>query len=313
MAKHYDLISIGAGSGGLSAAEMGAKHGAKCAVIEKSKVGGTCVNVGCVPKKVMWYGASIAHALEDASGYGFDITRNNFDWKKLVEGRQKYIKGINDWYGTYLKDSDIDMIQGHARFVDKNTLEVNGEQFTADHIVIAPGGTPVVPDTPGAEHGITSDGFFELDHLPKRVAVVGAGYIAVELAGLLNALGSEVSLLIRREHVLDNFDAMLRETLMEEMIDHGINILTNTSLTEITKESDGTLTLHHADQKLTGFDCLIWATGRRPLTDDLNLEAAGLDTDDKGFIQVDQYENTIMPGIYAIGDVTGKAALTPVA
>ena len=313
MPKHYDLISIGAGSGGLSAAEMGAKHGAKCAVIEKNKVGGTCVNVGCVPKKVMWYGASIAHALEDASGYGFDITKNGFDWNKLCEGRENYIKGINDWYGTYLKDSDIDMIQGHARFVNKNTLEVNGEQYTADHIVIAPGGVPVVPDTPGIEHAITSDGFFELDHLPKRVAVVGAGYIAVELAGLLNALGSEVSLLIRREHVLAHFDAMLRETLMEEMLEHGVNILTNTSITEIKKESDGTLTLHHADQKLTGFDCLICATGRRPLTEELNLEAAGLKTDARGFITSDEFENTDVSGIYAIGDVTGKAALTPVA
>ncbi|MDH5435963.1 MAG: glutathione-disulfide reductase [Gammaproteobacteria bacterium] len=313
MAKHYDLISIGAGSGGLSAAEMGAKHGAKCAVIEKNKLGGTCVNVGCVPKKIMWYGASIAHALEDASGYGFDITKNNFDWKKLCAGREKYINGINDWYGTFLKDSDIDEIHGHARFINQNTLEVDGEQYTADHIVIAPGGTPIVPDITGAEHGITSDGFFALDYLPKRVAVVGAGYIAVELAGLLNALGSEVSLLIRREHLLANFDAMLRETLMEEMLEHGVNILTNTSLNKVVKESDGSLTLHHADQQLTGFDCLIWATGRRPLTDDLNLEAAGLDTSDQGFIQVDHFENTIMPGIYAIGDVTGKAALTPVA
>lgn len=313
MPKHYDLISIGAGSGGLSAAELGAKHGAKCAVIEENKLGGTCVNVGCVPKKIMWYGASIAHTLEDASGYGFDVTKNNFDWKQLCEGRENYIKGINDWYHTFLTDSDIDEIQGHARFINQNTLEVNGEHYTADHIVIAPGGTPIVPDIPGAEHGITSDGFFALDHLPKRVAVVGAGYIAVELAGLLNALGSEVSLLIRREHVLANFDAMLRETLMEEMLEHGVNILTNTALTNIEKESDGSLTLHHADQKLTGFDCLIWATGRRPLTDDLNLQAAGLDTNERGFIPVDQFENTIIPNIYAVGDVTGKAALTPVA
>ena len=187
MSKHYDLISIGGGSGGLSAAERAATYGAKTAVIEKGLMGGTCVNVGCVPKKVMWYAGMLSHALDDAKGYGFDVKRGGLDWQKLVDGRQAYIKGINDWYHTYLADSKIDEISGAARFIDAKTLEVNGEQYTADHIVIAPGTTPVVPDIPGAELGMTSDGFFALTEQPKRIAVVGSGYIAVEIAGLLRA------------------------------------------------------------------------------------------------------------------------------
>jgi len=230
MTKHYDLISIGGGSGGLSAAERGAVYGAKCAVIESDRMGGTCVNVGCVPKKVMWYGAEIAHALKNAPSYGFDINVYGFKWARLVKAREAYIKGINDWYGNYLTDSNIDTISGMARFVDAKTLEVNGEHYSADHIVIAPGGVPSMPDTPGAELGITSDGFFALTEQSKRVAVVGAGYIAVELAGVLNALGSDVDLLLRRQHFLAEFDSMLRDTLMEEMVKDGVNVMPNISM-----------------------------------------------------------------------------------
>ncbi|HEY0634811.1 MAG TPA: FAD-dependent oxidoreductase, partial [Gammaproteobacteria bacterium] len=182
MSKHYDLLAIGGGSGGLSAAERAAMYGKKAAVIELGKMGGTCVNVGCVPKKVMWNAASVAHALRDARGYGFDVLINDFSWADLVAGRESYIQGINDWYHTYLQDSNIDEISGRARFVDAHTLEVNGERYSADHIVISPGGVPLIPNVPGAEHGITSDGFFALKSQPRRVAIVGAGYIAVELA-----------------------------------------------------------------------------------------------------------------------------------
>jgi glutathione reductase (NADPH) len=227
MTKHYDLIAIGGGSGGLSVAERAAQYGAKCAVVEADKMGGTCVNVGCVPKKVMWYGAEVAQTLQNSGSYGFDVEVKGFDWARLVAAREGYIKGITDWYGNYLTDSNIDNIKGFASFVDAKTLEINGDLYTADHIVIATGGVPVVPDTPGAELGITSDGFFALTKQPKRVAVVGAGYIAVELAGVLNTLGSDVSLLLRREHFLASFDAMLRDSLMEEMLNDGSTMVSN--------------------------------------------------------------------------------------
>ena len=314
MSKHYDLLAIGAGSGGLSAAERAAMHGKTAAVIESGRLGGTCVNVGCVPKKVMWNAAGIAHTLRDAQGYGFDVMVNNFDWQHLVRGRDQYIQGINDWYQSYLKDSEIEVIHGTARFVDAHTLEVDGEQYTADHIVISPGGVPMLPAIPGAEHGMTSDGFFALQEQPKRVAIVGAGYIAVELAGLLRALGCEVDLLLRGQHFLSSFDAMLRESLMEEMVNDGVNILPNISINEVERDDKGLLTLHaQGGHELTGFDCLIWAIGRAPNTADLNLQAAGLATDERGYIPTDAYQNTSVPGVYAVGDVTGRAQLTPVA
>jgi glutathione reductase (NADPH) len=314
MSKHYDLLAIGGGSGGLSAAERAATYGKRCAVVEMAKVGGTCVNVGCVPKKVMWFAAGLAHSIDDARGYGFDVTNNGLDWGQLVAGREAYINGITQWYGNYLQDSGIDYISGTARFVDPHTVEVNGEHYTADHIVIAPGGAPTIPPIEGAEHGIDSNGFFALREQPKRVAVVGAGYIAIELAGLLRALGSEVTLLLRGHHFLREFDAMLRETLMEEMVNNGVNILSNINLASIQRQDDGTLTLHTGQgHELVNFDALIWAIGRHPLTEPLNLAAAGLTTDANGFIPTDEYQNTATAGIYAVGDVTGRAPLTPVA
>ena len=314
MSKHYDLIAIGGGSGGLSVAERAARYGARCAVVEKGPLGGTCVNVGCVPKKVMWFGASIAHTLENAGGYGFALGEYSFDWAELKRARDNYVHGINDWYHTYLSDSNIDELVGTARFVDAGTIEVAGDQYTADHIVIAPGGSPMVPDTEGASLGITSDGFFELENLPRRVAVVGSGYIAVELAGMLNALGSDVTMLLRREHLLRNFDAMLRENLMEEMLGDGIDILARTQVKHILREDDGSLCIECENgQRLEGFDELIWAIGRYPLSGELKLEAAGVACDSQGYIPTDKYQHTNVDGVYAIGDVTGRAQLTPVA
>ena len=311
---HYDLIAIGAGSGGLSVAERAAAYGRRCAVIEKGRLGGTCVNLGCVPKKVMWFAANLGHAIEDAAGYGFDIERRGFDWARLKAARDAYVAGINGWYRNYLADSDIDLIEGTARFVDARTLDVNGRRVTADHICIAVGGRPQVPEVPGAELGITSDGFFELEQQPRRVAIVGAGYIAVELAGVLDALGSDVTLVLRGEHLLRRFDPMLREVLAEEMLADGISLLAGTQVTAVSRRDDDTLCLSLDNgQHLDGLDCLIWATGRVPLTDGLNLEAAGIETDADGYIPTDEFENTRVPGIYAVGDVNGKAALTPVA
>ena len=314
MSEHYDLIAIGAGSGGLSVAERAARYGARCAVVEAGPLGGTCVNVGCVPKKVMWFAASLAHMLHDLPGYGFGRCEPGFDWAKLRAARDAYVHGINDWYHTYLSDSNIDEIPGTAVFVDAHTLEVNGQRYSADHIVVAVGGAPTVPDIPGAEHGITSDGFFELEALPRRVAVVGSGYIAVELAGVLNALGSDVTMLLRREHLLRSFDAMLRETLMEEMLSDGIDILARTQVKEVVREADGSLCIVCENgQRLEGFDQLVWAIGRHPLTACLNLASTGVELDDQGYIPTDEFQNTCVEGLYAVGDVTGRAQLTPVA
>lgn len=315
MTKQYDLIAIGAGSGGLSVAERAARHGAKCAVIEAGKLGGTCVNLGCVPKKVMWYGADIAHTLRDARDYGFDIELKGFSWETLKKQRDDYVAGINSWYHTYLQDSDIDEITGYARFIDNHTLEVEGERFKADHIVIASGSSPVVPSIPGAELGITSDGFFALERLPQRIAIVGSGYIAVEIAGLLNALGTDVTMLLRGEQLLRPFDAMLRECLMEEMISAGINIVTSSRISEVIRADDGDVDLVCAEtgQSLGRYGQLLWAIGRAPASAGLDLENARIATDSEGNIPTDAFQNTNIPHIHAVGDVTGCAQLTPVA
>jgi glutathione reductase (NADPH) len=310
---HYDLIAIGAGSGGLSVVERAAAHGARCALIESGRIGGTCVNRGCVPKKVMWYGANLAHQIAYAQAYGFKLTREGFAWELLKEKRETYIRGINDWYHTYLADSEIDEICGRARFVDRHTVEVAGERYRADHIAIAVGGAPMVPALPGAQLGITSDGFFALDACPRRVALVGGGYIAVELAGMLNALGAEVNLMLAREPLLRNFDSMLRDTLMESMLSDGINIDPHSGAVQLLGENDRITLITDQGARLSDLDEVIWAIGRAPLTAGLGLDAAGVETDEHGFITTDDYQNTNVEGIYAIGDVTGRHPLTPVA
>jgi glutathione reductase (NADPH) len=314
MSKQYDLIAIGGGSGGLSVAERATEYGARCAVIEKGLIGGTCVNVGCVPKKVMWYASDMAYTLKNAADYGFDISSNGFHWQKLIKGRQGYISGINDWYHDYLKENKIDEITGSASFVDANTLDVNGETYSAPHIVIAPGSTPIIPEIPGGDIGISSDGFFALHEQPRKVAIVGSGYIAVEFAGVLNALGSEVTLLVRGHHVLSHFDSLLREILMKELLSCGINVITNTSVESVTKTNGNDIHLScNNNQHYDGFETLVWAIGRKPNIEGLNLDVTGVELADRGNIKVDDYQNTNVPGIYALGDVTGKVPLTPVA
>lgn len=313
MTTHFDLIAIGGGSGGLSVVNRAASYGARCAVVEFDRLGGTCVNRGCVPKKVMWYGASMAHWLKDAKGYGFDIEQKGFNWSELVEKREKYINGINTWYDSYLSEPKVDVLRGEARFTGEKTIEVAGVKYSADHIVIAPGGEPVVPDLPGAELGISSDGFFELKEQPKKVAVIGAGYIAVELAGMLAGLGSEVTQVIRKKHFLRGFDPILFNTLMSEMDLGGVNIVTETPIKALEKNNNSIDILTYDDKKIEGFDCVIWAVGRQPLTERLNLQAAGVLADSRGYIPTDIWEATNVNGIYAIGDVNDKAQLTPVA
>ena len=309
----YDLIVIGGGSGGFAAAVCAASHGARCALIEKNKLGGTCVNRGCVPKKVMWNGAALANSLRDASSYGFDITVSGFDWSSLVTARNAYQSRLNKVYRKRLEDMAVDEITGRARFIDRRTIDVDGRRLKAPHIIVATGGSPNILDIPGAESGITSDGFFELRKQPQRVAIVGAGYIAVELASTLHALGSSVSIMMRHEQFLGRFDAMLREMLMEQMLDDGINLMAGTEVVALERNGHG-ITVRCTDgQELAGFDTVIWAIGRSPNTASLDLGAAGVGVDRQGFILTDDYQNSNVDGIYAVGDVTGRAALTPIA
>ncbi|AGI35854.1 TPA: glutathione-disulfide reductase [Mannheimia haemolytica] len=320
MAKHYDYIAIGGGSGGIASINRAASYGQKCAIIEAKHLGGTCVNVGCVPKKVMFYGAQVAEAINHyAPDYGFDITVNNFDYAKLVESRQAYIGRIHTSYGNVLAKNNVDVLNGFARFKDAKTLEVSYadgsvEEVTADHILIATGGRPTVPNVKGAEYGITSDGVFALDALPKSVAIVGAGYIAVELAGVFNSLGVNTHLFVRQHAPMRNQDPLIVDTLLEVLAQDGIELHTQATPQEVVKNADGSLTLKLQDGRETSVESLVWAIGREPATDKINLEAAGVETNERGFIKVDKFQNTNVPNIYAVGDIIeGGIELTPVA
>lgn len=309
----YDFIVIGGGSGGLAAAKRASGHGAKAVVIERDRLGGTCVNRGCVPKKIMFNAASIADALHDARDYGFDITAHDFNWPTLKRARDAAIRRLNDIYRRGLLAEGVAEISGAARFIDPHTVEVGGTRLRADHVLIAAGARRVVPPIPGAELGITSDGFFELETQPRSAVIVGSGYVAVELAGVLNRLGTDVTLLLRGETLLARFDASLRDVLLEEMQKDGINVMTSTRVAGIEREASGlTVNLEHG-QRLAGVETLIWAVGRRANTTDLGLERTGVALDRDGFVETDEFQNTSVRGIYAIGDVTARLALTPVA
>ncbi|MGL5757732.1 glutathione-disulfide reductase [Plesiomonas sp.] len=314
MTKHYDYLAIGGGSGGIASINRAAMYGKKCALIEAKALGGTCVNVGCVPKKVMWHGAQIAEAMNlYAADYGFDVDVKRFNFSKLLENREAYIDRIHQSYERVLGNNKVDVISGFARFIDAHTVEVNGEQITADHILIATGGFPTRPPIEGAEHGIDSDGFFALTELPERVAVVGAGYIAVEIAGVMHALGVKTDLLVRQHAPLRSFDPLIIDTLLEVMQNEGPTLHTQAVPKRVEKHADGSLTLHLENGRSITVDCLIWAIGRKPATHSINLDATGVELDDRGYIRVDMYQNTNVPGIYAVGDNTGRIELTPVA
>lgn len=316
-ANHFDYLVIGGGSGGIASANRAAMYGKKVALIEAKHLGGTCVNVGCVPKKAMWFAGQVADACRYGPDYGFALNLEEqlrtFSWSKLIESRSAYISRIHNSYERVLANNDITVINGYGRFIDARTVEVNGEHYTADHITIATGGEPMIPDVPGAGYGIDSDAFFDLTERPNRVAVLGAGYIAVELAGVLNALGSETHLLVRRHKPLRSFDDMLSDTLVEIMATEGPQLHTGCVPREITKENDGSLTVHLENGQDLNVDMVIWAAGRKPHTSGINLAAAGVSVDNRGYIPVDKYQNTNIAGIYAVGDNIGKVELTPVA
>jgi glutathione reductase (NADPH) len=314
MTTHYDYIAIGGGSGGIASANRASMYGKKCAIIEAGPMGGTCVNVGCVPKKAMWYAGQVAEAVKYAADYGFDVTVNGLDWQKLCASREDYINRIHQSYDRVLGNNNVDVIHGFATFVDKNTVSVNGQHYTADHILIATGGRPSIPAIPGAEFGIDSDGFFALREQPKRVAVLGAGYIAVELAGVFHELGSKTHLLVRKTKPLRNFDDLMSDTLVEIMAENGPQLHTHAVPSSIERHADDSLTIHLENGESVGpIDSVVWAIGREPANDKINIEAAGVKLDERGFIPTDKYQNTNVPGIYAVGDNTGRAALTPVA
>ncbi|HWH46687.1 MAG TPA: glutathione-disulfide reductase [Burkholderiales bacterium] len=313
MERHFDLLTIGGGSGGVAVSNRAASYGARCALIEAHRLGGTCVNVGCVPKKIMWNGANLAHAIEDSADYGFSAGPARFDWAHLKRNRDRYILDMNGHYERTLTKNRVEIVRGTARFVGPRAVEVNGDILTAEHLVIAVGGRPIMLDVPGSELGITSDGFFELESRPDRVVIVGAGYVALEFAGVLRALGAEVTMIIRRDHVLHNFDVMLRDSMMAHLKADGTRLITRTHVRRVMKDSEGLRIDCENGQTLDGADTLIWAVGRRSNADKLDPARTGLEVTASGDIATDAYQNTDVAGIYAIGDITGQFELTPVA
>ena len=312
--REYDIIAIGGGSGGSATMNRAAMHGAKAAVIEGNIIGGTCVNVGCVPKKVMWYGAQVSETLKNyAADYGYTIGETSFDFKTLRKNREAYIERSRQAFSNNFNRNGIDYIEGYARFVDKNTVEVNGELIRAKHIVIATGSYAFVPNVPGSELGGTSDDVFAWEELPESVSIIGAGYIAVELAGVLHGLGVKTDLFVRKGGPLRGFDQGIVEVLVEEMKKNGQPLHTHKVPQKLEKLDNGDIQIHFEDGTTHTSQKVIWAVGRKANVQQLNLEAAGVELTERGFIQVDEYQNTTTPGIYALGDVSGEKELTPVA
>lgn len=310
----FDYICIGGGSGGIASANRAAKHGKNVALIEAKAIGGTCVNVGCVPKKAMWFGAQVAEAIHRyAPDYGFDVKVNAFSWQTLVASREAYIERIHQSYDRVLGNNGITVINGFAKFIDNNVLEVNGEQYSAPHISIATGGYPIIPEIEGGDLGITSDGFFDLLEQPKRAVVVGAGYIGVELAGVLHSLGTDTTLVVRKEKPLRNFDDTISDTLVDIMAEEGPKLINHAEVTKVIKQNDNSLLVSLSNGDNIETDTLIWAIGRAPANDNIGLEHTDIKLDERGYIVVDEYQNTTVQGIYALGDNIGKIDLTPVA
>jgi len=313
MAYDFDLYVIGAGSGGVRAARFAAGFGAKVAVAESRYLGGTCVNVGCVPKKLLVYGAHFAEDFEQSSGFGWSLGEANFDWATLIANKDREINRLNGIYRNLLVNSGVTLHEAHAKIVGPHEVEVNGERYTAKNILIATGGWPQIPEIPGHEHAISSNQAFFLKELPKRVLVVGGGYIAVEFAGIFHGLGANTTLLYRGDLFLRGFDGSVRNHLKEELTKRGMDLQFNADIARIDKQSDGSLKATLKDGRVLEADCVFYATGRRPMLDNLGLENTDVQLDDKGFIKVDEQYQTTEPSILALGDVIGRVQLTPVA
>lgn len=311
----YQLFVIGGGSGGVRAARIASGLGARVAIAENFRYGGTCVIRGCVPKKLLVYAAHFAEDFADAQGFGWTVPPANFSWPKLIEAKNKEIARLSSIYENNLSGSNVEVMHGAARLVDAHTVLVSGKQITAEHILVATGGTPFVPMIPGIEHAITSNEVFNLPQLPKRVVIVGGGYIAVEFAGILNGLGAQITLCYRGEQVLRGFDDDVRAHLHDEMVKKGITVLLHNDVTRIDKLVDGSLSvaLAGAPSSPLAVDAVLYATGRVPNTQGLGLVEAGVDLDQAGGIKVDAFGKTNISSIHAVGDVTNRIALTPVA
>ncbi|MET0410468.1 MAG: glutathione-disulfide reductase [Polyangiaceae bacterium] len=309
----FDYVVIGGGSGGIASARRAAELGARVALIEAGRMGGTCVNVGCVPKKVMYYAAEIAEALDDAGDYGFTIENRGHDWRRLTEKRDAYVERLNGIYEQNLEQSGVTLVRGWARFAGAGEVQVGDRVLTAPHVLIATGGQPRRPDLPGAALGLTSDDVFRLEERPRRLLIVGGGYVGLEFAGIFRGLGSIVTLAFKDERPLRGFDSLVVNLLCEQMTAQGIRLVPNAAITKLERTPNG---LHPslADQSELGeFDAVLWAIGRSARTEDLDLEPLGIETNERGHVPVDAYQNTKAPGVYAIGDVTGEMELTPVA
>lgn len=313
MSYEFDLFVIGAGSGGVRAARFAAGFGARVAVAESRYLGGTCVNVGCVPKKLLVHGAHYAEDFEQAAGFGWSAGEPTFDWPTLIANKNREIQRLNGIYRNLLVNSGVTLLEGHARLLGPHEVEVNGERHSARHILIATGGWPQVPDIPGKELAITSNEAFFLDQLPGRVLVVGGGYIAVEFASIFHGIGAQTSLLYRKDLFLRGFDGAVRKHLKEELEKKGLDLQFNTDIDRIERRDDGSLLATLKDGRQLTTDCVFYATGRRPMLDNLGLENTGVKLNDKGFIEVNDNFETREPSILALGDVIGRVQLTPVA
>ena len=312
--EQFDLLVVGGGSGGLACAQRAAEYGARVALIESGRLGGTCVNVGCVPKKIMWNASEIQEAVEDGVDYGFLPTPAGHDWPSLKAKRDAYVLRLNGMYARSLASRKIEHIEGRASFIGPQLIAAAGRTLGAPHIVIATGGRPLLPSIPGAPLGITSDGFFELAQRPERVAVAGSGYIAVELAGILAGLGSKVVLVIRGQQVLRQFDALLGETALLMLREMGVDVESSCRGAQLVRLPDGSLEFElHDNRRMGPFDSVIWAVGRVPNVEELVLSRAAVRLSPEGFIATDDFQATSAAGIYAVGDVTGRIPLTPVA
>ncbi|WP_136476856.1 glutathione-disulfide reductase [Pseudomonas sp. DG56-2] len=313
MSYDFDLFVIGAGSGGVRAARFAAGFGKKVAVAESRYLGGTCVNVGCVPKKLLVYGAHFSDDFEQAAGFGWSLEDAQFDWGQLIANKNREIERLNGIYRNLLVNSGVTLLEGHAKLADAHTVEVDGQRYTAEHILVATGGWPQIPDIPGKELAISSNEAFFLKELPKRVLVVGGGYIAVEFAGIFQGLGAKTTLLYRGDMFLRGFDGAVRTHLKEELEKRGMELQFNSDIQRIERQDDGSLKATLKDGSEHVADCVFYATGRRPMLDNLGLENTGVELDSRGFIRVDDLYQTTEPSILAIGDVIGRVQLTPVA
>lgn len=308
----YDLFVIGVGSGGTRAARMIASTGAKVAAAEQQFLGGTCVNVGCVPKKLMVFASHFAEDFEDAAGFGWDVKPDRFNWSRLIENKNTEISRLNGVYRRLLDNAGVKLYEAPAKIVDRHTIMVGNETVTTDRIIVATGGWPTMPEIPGIEHAISSNEVFFLPELPKRFIVVGGGYIAVEFAGIMNGLGSQVTQIYRSEKILRGFDEDVRDVLSKEIVRKGVDLRTGTNITAIEKQGE-TLVATLTDGTTLEADCIMFATGRHPRTQGIGLEEIGVEMDAKGAIKVDDYSRTNLDNVWAIGDVTDRIALTPVA